>query len=70
MCSVSVVGPGKQVACSTVPGTKASCVGEAKEQWLSAVMCTTVMCTREQQDGQAVCTQLPSHSVKNSGSQV
>lgn len=52
-----------------VPGPEGSCVGEAKEQWLSALMPTTAACIREQQDGQAVCTQLPSHSVKGSGSQ-
>lgn len=39
---------------------------EAKKQWLSALMSTTAMCIREQQDGQAVCTQLPSHSLKGS----
>lgn len=52
-----------------VPGPEGSCEGEAKEQWLSALMPTTAECIREQQDGQAVCTQLPSHSVKGSGSQ-
>lgn len=51
-----------------VPGPEGTCVGEAKEQWLSALMPTTVMCIREQQDGQAVCTN-SLHSVKGSGSQ-
>lgn len=40
--------------------------GEAKEQWLSALVSPTALCIRERQDGQAVCTSsLPSE--KGSG---
>lgn len=59
--------PGHQVACSPVP--QGSCVGEAKEQWLSVLMSTTAMPIRGKQDGHAVCTPLLSHSMKGSGSQ-
>jgi hypothetical protein len=68
MCSVPVVGPWEAGGAFTVPGPEGSCVGEAKEQWLSALMSITAV-SQEQQDGQEVCTQLHSHSGKGAGPQ-
>lgn len=56
MCSVPAVGPWEASGLFQSLALRAAVVGEAKEQWLSALMPTTAMCIREQQNGQAVCT--------------
>lgn len=70
MCSVPVVGPWEASGLFHSPQPEGSCVWEAKEQWLSALVSTTATQIREQQDGRAACPRLPSHSVKGSVSQV